>query len=56
MGGLGLACYGLDYALTFDEIPPLKDLLVKLQGIDLGKRKRLNLACKRFQRAWRKRF
>ena len=44
--------FGFNYALNFDEIPALKNLLEKLQGIDFNKRKDLHLACKRFQRAY----
>jgi len=42
---------GFVYSLNFGEIPSLKKILVKIQGIDFAKRKSLHLACKRFQRA-----
>lgn len=40
------------YALNFDEISGLKKIVEKIQGIDFTKRKRLILACKRFQREY----
>lgn len=43
---------GFRYALNFDEIPELKKLLEKIQSLNFSKRKRLHLACKRFQRAY----
>ena len=43
---------GIMYALNFDEIPGLKKIVEKIQGIYFTKRKRLILACKRFQRAY----
>lgn len=44
--------YGPGYVLKFDEIPALKKILEKVQGMDFTKRKSLHLACKRFQRAY----
>jgi len=44
--------WGLGYALNFDEIPALRKIVEKLQGVDFAKRKRLHLACKRFERAY----
>lgn len=35
-----------------DEIPKLKSLLKKIRELDFNKRQRLQLACKRFQRAY----
>jgi len=44
--------WGFKYALNFDGIPALKEMLEKIQSIDFAKRKSLHLACKRFQRAY----
>jgi len=40
------------YDLSFDEIPALKKKLSQIQSIDFAEKKRLSLACKRFQRAY----
>lgn len=50
--GQRLNYLGFPYVLNFDDIPTLKSLVRKLQKIDFTKHKRLNLACKRFQRAY----
>jgi len=40
------------YTLDFEEVPGLRRLIRKIQGIDFSKRKSLDLACRRFQRAY----
>lgn len=44
--------FGWGYALDFEEIPDLKNLLEKLERIDFDRERRLGLACKRFGRAY----
>jgi hypothetical protein len=51
-GGPKPGALGRKYSLTFDEIPELKKIVEKLLSIDFAKRRSLNLACKRFQRAY----
>jgi len=44
---------GWKYGLNFEDIPNLISLAKKIQSIDFSKRKSLELACKRFQRAYK---
>lgn len=44
--------YSLPYSIRFEEIAKLKELIGLLQQINFSKRRRLELACKRFQRAY----
>jgi hypothetical protein len=43
---------GWGYSLNFEDMPNLISLAKKIQSIDFSKRKSLELACKRFQRAY----
>jgi len=43
------------YVLNFEEVPRLRKIVRKIQGIDFSKRKSLDLACRRFQRAYEER-
>ena len=43
---------GMGYGLNFEDIPQLKEMINKIQKIDIDNRKSLDLACKRFQRAY----
>ena len=40
------------YALNFKEVPRLRKIIKKIQSTDFSKRKSLDLACRRFQRAY----
>lgn len=40
------------YSLDFEEVPDLRKLIKKIQSIDFSERRSLDLACKRFQRAY----
>jgi len=40
------------YVLDFEEVPRLRKIVKKIQSIDFSKRKSLDLACRRFQRAY----
>ena len=40
------------YILNFEEMPRLRRMIKKIKGIDFSKRKSLDLACRRFQRAY----
>ena len=40
------------YVLDFEEIPRLRRIIKKIQSIDFSKQKSLDLACRRFQRAY----
>ena len=42
----------LDYALNFDEVPVLREILGKIRNIDIANQKSLRLACERFQRVY----
>jgi hypothetical protein len=50
--GRKLESRGFRYSLSFDEVVDLKKLVGKIQSVDFAKRRSLNLACKRFQRAY----
>jgi hypothetical protein len=43
---------GFDYILSLDEFPNLKELIQKVHKADLAKRKNLDLARRRFERAY----
>jgi len=45
----------IPYVLDFKEVPRLRKIIRKIQGIDFSKRKSLDLACRRFQRAYEER-
>ena len=42
----------ITYALDFEEVPTLKKIIKRIQGIDFSKRRSLDLACRRIQRAY----
>jgi len=45
----------IPYVLDFEEVTKLRKIVRKIQGIDFSKRKSLDLACRRFQRAYEER-
>lgn len=45
----------IPYVLDFEEVPRLRKILRKIQGVDFSKRESLDLACYRFQRAYEER-
>lgn len=45
----------ISYVLDFEEVPRLRKIVRKIQGVDFSKRKSLDLACRRFQRAYEER-
>ena len=42
----------ISYVLNFEEVPRLRKIVRKIQSVDFSKRKSLDLACRRFQRAY----